>query len=105
MARHETRHMGDGGEIVIPKNMRDRLGIGPGDEVTFEERADGVVILPNETSGRGSSRSRSTSSGRTTSGRSGRSTSARSSSSRSSRSTSARSSSRPRHAERQDDCF
>ena len=71
MARHETRHMGDGGEIVIPKDMRERLGIGPGDEVTFEERAGEVVILGkerggrSESSGRGSARSsaRSSSSG------------------------------------------
>ncbi len=52
MARHETRHMGDGGEIVIPKDMRERLGIGPGDEVTFEERDGEVVILGRDAAGR-----------------------------------------------------
>ncbi len=69
MGRHETRHMGDGGEIVIPKDMRDHLGIQPGDDVTFEEREDGeVVILPR--SGRESSRGG-------TSSRGGRGTSSR----------------------------
>ncbi len=98
MGRHETRHMGDGGEIVIPKDMRDHLGIGPGDEVTFEQREDGaVVILPlqgeaSERSG-SSSRSRSSSSSRSrSSGRSGRSSSLRSTGGH-------------RHAERTDDCF
>ncbi len=94
MARHETRHMGHGGKIVIPKDIRDRLGIQPGDEVTFEERADEVVILPSDASERGGS-SRSRSRGR----------SARSTSGRSGRSTSSRSSGHPRHAERTDDCF
>ncbi len=102
MGRHETRHMGDGGQIVSPKDMRDRLGIQPGDEVTFEARPDGVVILPgNASARRGSSRSRS--SGR--SARSGSSRSGRSTSGRSSRSTSSRASAHPRHAERTDDCF
>ncbi len=116
MGRHETRHMGDGGEVVIPKDMRTRLGIGPGDEVTFETRADGIMILPRNSeesgrSGRGrsassrSSRSSSRSSGRTSSSSSrssSRSGGGKSVSGRSGRSTS---SSSPRHAERTDDCF
>ncbi len=69
MGRHETRHMGDGGDIVIPKDMRDRLGLEPGDEVTFEERENGeVVILPKNgtrESGSSSSSARSASRRRT----------------------------------------
>ncbi len=81
MGRHETRHMGDGGEIVIPKDMRERLGIGPGDEVTFEERDGEVAILGRDSNSDASgSRSRSRSSGSSSS----RSASGRSSSSRSS---------------------
>ncbi len=55
MARHETRHMGKGGEIVIPKDMRERLGIGPGDDVVFEERDGEVAILGRDAAGRSSS--------------------------------------------------
>lgn len=32
------------GQVTIPKPIRDRLGIGPGSEVEFIERDDGVVI-------------------------------------------------------------
>ncbi|HET7411048.1 MAG TPA: AbrB/MazE/SpoVT family DNA-binding domain-containing protein [Pararhizobium sp.] len=32
------------GQVTIPKNVRERLGIGPGSEVDFVER-DSVVIL------------------------------------------------------------
>jgi AbrB family looped-hinge helix DNA binding protein len=32
------------GQVTIPKELRERLGIRPGDEVSFEETADGVVI-------------------------------------------------------------
>jgi len=31
---------------VIPKLIRERLGIGPGDLIAFEERAGEVVIRP-----------------------------------------------------------
>ncbi len=87
--------MGDGGEVVIPKDMRERLGIQPGDDVTFETRPDGVVILPRNGGGRGQSGR----GGRSASSRSGRSTSSRSSGRSSGSSTG------HRHAERTDDCF
>lgn len=32
------------GQVTIPKEIRDALGIRPGDEVTFEETADGYVV-------------------------------------------------------------
>lgn len=33
------------GQVTIPKDIRDRLGIGPGSEVEFVEGADGVIEL------------------------------------------------------------
>lgn len=32
------------GQVTIPKPIRDRLGIGPGSEVAFVEREDGVSL-------------------------------------------------------------
>lgn len=36
--------VGERGQITIPKALRDRLGIRPGQRVEFEEVADGIVI-------------------------------------------------------------
>jgi AbrB family looped-hinge helix DNA binding protein len=33
------------GQVTIPKPVRDRLGVKPGDEVAFELDADGRVIV------------------------------------------------------------
>jgi antitoxin PrlF len=33
-------------QTVIPKPIRERLGIGPGDVIAFEERAGEIVIRP-----------------------------------------------------------
>jgi AbrB family looped-hinge helix DNA binding protein len=38
-----THKVGAKGQVVIPKEIRDRIGIEPGDEVTFE--ADGQDVL------------------------------------------------------------
>lgn len=32
------------GQVTIPKEIRDQLGIQPGDEITFEETEEGYVI-------------------------------------------------------------
>ena len=32
------------GQVTIPKTIREELGLQPGDEVTFEETDEGVVI-------------------------------------------------------------
>lgn len=32
------------GQVTIPKEIRDRLGIQPGDEIDFEETEEGYVI-------------------------------------------------------------
>jgi AbrB family looped-hinge helix DNA binding protein len=39
------------GQVTIPKAIRDRLGVGPGSEVDFVERADAVEIVKSEPSG------------------------------------------------------
>lgn len=33
------------GQVTIPKPVRDRLGLKPGDEVTFEAAPDGGVLI------------------------------------------------------------
>jgi AbrB family looped-hinge helix DNA binding protein len=33
------------GQVTIPKPVRDRLGVKPGDEVTFELAEDGRVVI------------------------------------------------------------
>ena len=43
-----THRVGAKGQVVIPKDLRDRLGIGPGDEVEFalDEGGDAVRLEP-----------------------------------------------------------
>jgi AbrB family looped-hinge helix DNA binding protein len=41
-----TSRVGPKGQVVIPKSMRDRLGIGPGDPVQFEMDGQSVRIEP-----------------------------------------------------------
>lgn len=41
-----TSRVGPKGQVVIPKAMRDRLGIAPGDEVDFALEADAVRVEP-----------------------------------------------------------
>ena len=36
--------MGAKGQVVIPKDLRERIGIGPGDDVAFEPVDDGIVV-------------------------------------------------------------
>lgn len=35
------------GQVTIPKNVREELGLRPGDEITFEETDEGYVIRKN----------------------------------------------------------
>lgn len=39
-----THRVGPKGQVVIPKEMRDQLGIESGDEVEFELRGDAVEV-------------------------------------------------------------
>jgi len=39
-----TQKMGAKGQVVIPKDLREQIGIGPGDGVTFEPIDDGIVV-------------------------------------------------------------
>lgn len=41
-----TSRVGPKGQVVIPKAMRDELGIAPGDEVDFSVEAGGVRVEP-----------------------------------------------------------
>ena len=36
--------VGERGQVTIPKRMRDRLGIRPGEEVEFEEHEDFLMV-------------------------------------------------------------
>lgn len=38
-------HVTTKGQVTIPKPIRDRLGIGPGDAVVFELAPDGRIVL------------------------------------------------------------
>lgn len=42
----ETRTMGARGQVTIPKELRDRLGLEGGDEVTVREEDGRIVIDP-----------------------------------------------------------
>ena len=41
-----TSKVGPKGQVVIPKAMRERVGLRPGDEVTFELEGRGVRVEP-----------------------------------------------------------
>jgi AbrB family looped-hinge helix DNA binding protein len=42
------QRIGAKGQVVIPKELRERLGLGPGTDVAFEEVEGGVVVRPAE---------------------------------------------------------
>jgi AbrB family looped-hinge helix DNA binding protein len=39
-----TQKMGAKGQVVIPKDLREQIGIGPGDDVAFEPVDDGILV-------------------------------------------------------------
>lgn len=41
-----THRVGPKGQVVIPKELRDELGIAPGDEVSFWRHDDHVAVRP-----------------------------------------------------------
>lgn len=44
--RDMTSRLGTNGQVVIPKTLRDRLGITPGDEVDILLHGDAVLVIP-----------------------------------------------------------
>ena len=42
-----TYRVGTKGQVVIPKDLRDRLGIEPGDEINFWIDGDHVALRPS----------------------------------------------------------
>ncbi len=46
----------DKGQVTIPKNLRDALGIGAGSEVEFERRRDTIVVRKARTGSQRGSR-------------------------------------------------
>lgn len=56
-----TQRMGAKGQVVIPKDLREQIGIGPGDDVAFEPVDEGIVV--RRVSRRGSLRGRFAKSG------------------------------------------
>ncbi|MBS1848637.1 MAG: AbrB/MazE/SpoVT family DNA-binding domain-containing protein [Actinobacteria bacterium] len=43
--------VGPKGQVVIPKPIRDEIGLAPGDEVDFSLHGDQVVLRPSKSSG------------------------------------------------------
>lgn len=39
-----TQRIGAKGQVVIPKDLRERVGLGPGADVLFEPIDDGIVV-------------------------------------------------------------
>ncbi|HWW67936.1 MAG TPA: AbrB/MazE/SpoVT family DNA-binding domain-containing protein [Solirubrobacterales bacterium] len=39
-----TQRMGTKGQVVIPKDLREQAGLGPGADVCFEPVDDGIVV-------------------------------------------------------------
>lgn len=44
MVAAERTHLSSKGQIVIPKSVRDRLGLHEGDELSVEELGDAIVL-------------------------------------------------------------
>lgn len=45
-----THRVGPKGQVVIPKELRDALGIAPGDEVLFWTHEDHIAVRPQRSS-------------------------------------------------------
>ena len=49
MGTENERSLDEKGRITLPKSLRERLGIGPGDRVTVELEAGRIVVEPEGT--------------------------------------------------------
>lgn len=47
VGRRIKRSVGEKGQVVIPKDIREHLGLKPGSEIVFEVRDKEVVIKPS----------------------------------------------------------
>ena len=47
-----SKNLGPKGQVVIPKRMRDTIGIKPGAEITLEIREDEIVISKSKIEGK-----------------------------------------------------
>lgn len=45
-ANHPRARITSQGQITVPKAIRDRLGVKPGDDLEFEQRGDEIVVIP-----------------------------------------------------------
>ena len=44
VSKSKTSRVGERGQVTIPKALRTRYGVKPGQEVVFEEHEDGLLI-------------------------------------------------------------
>jgi AbrB family looped-hinge helix DNA binding protein len=45
--KSEKRTVGERGQIVLPKKLRERFNLRPGKKVIIEEKADAIVLKPD----------------------------------------------------------
>jgi AbrB family looped-hinge helix DNA binding protein len=45
--KSEKRTVGERGQIVLPKRLRERFNLRPGKKVIVEEKADAIVLRPD----------------------------------------------------------
>ncbi|MEM3065050.1 MAG: AbrB/MazE/SpoVT family DNA-binding domain-containing protein [Candidatus Nitrosotenuis sp.] len=46
--KSEKRTVGERGQIVLPKKLRERFNLRPGKKVIVEERADSIILKPDQ---------------------------------------------------------
>jgi AbrB family looped-hinge helix DNA binding protein len=49
MSKRQKRKVGERGQVTIPKELRERLSISQGDEVTVQEKDGKLIIEPSVT--------------------------------------------------------
>lgn len=46
--KSEKRTVGERGQIVLPKKLRERFNLQPGKKVIVEEKADAIILKPDQ---------------------------------------------------------